>query len=58
MGFFQNQSPSYKKIATFWVMSAKQEETRQKRLNILISDSENEMKIAELRRAEPKSKIN
>ena len=44
--FFQSQPPSYKKVATFWVISAKKEETRLHRLNILIEDSENQRKLA------------
>jgi len=37
--FFEAQPPSYRKLAAWWVMSAKKEETRQKRLARLISDS-------------------
>ena len=37
--FFQNQPPGYRKLATFWVMSAKKDETRLRRLKQLISDS-------------------
>jgi uncharacterized protein YdeI (YjbR/CyaY-like superfamily) len=37
--YWQAQSPSYRKNATFWVMSAKREETRQRRLAKLIEDS-------------------
>lgn len=33
--FFQAQSPSYRRAATFWVMSARREETRRRRLLIL-----------------------
>lgn len=43
--FFQNQAPYYRKLATNWVMSAKQEATRQKRIEKLISESENERKV-------------
>jgi uncharacterized protein YdeI (YjbR/CyaY-like superfamily) len=43
--FFQKQAPYYQKIATKWVMSAKQESTRQSRLERLIKDSENARKI-------------
>jgi uncharacterized protein YdeI (YjbR/CyaY-like superfamily) len=39
-GFFQTQSPTYRKQALWWVVSAKKEETRQKRLSALIADSE------------------
>jgi uncharacterized protein YdeI (YjbR/CyaY-like superfamily) len=38
--FFQAQAPSYQRTALWWVMSAKKEETRQKRLATLIEDSE------------------
>ena len=37
--FFRGQAPWYQRTATFWVASAKQEETRQRRLATLISDS-------------------
>jgi uncharacterized protein YdeI (YjbR/CyaY-like superfamily) len=37
--YFQSLAPSYKKISTHWVMSAKQEATRIKRLHQLISES-------------------
>jgi uncharacterized protein YdeI (YjbR/CyaY-like superfamily) len=37
--FFQAQPPSYRKAASWWVVSAKQEQTRLKRLEQLISDS-------------------
>ena len=38
--FFEKQAPWYRKTATWWVMSAKREETRQKRLEKLIRESE------------------
>jgi uncharacterized protein YdeI (YjbR/CyaY-like superfamily) len=38
--FFQAQPPSYRKTAAWWVVSAKREETRRKRLATLIADSE------------------
>ena len=38
--YFQSLAPSYKKPSSNWVMNAKQETTRQKRLNELIADSE------------------
>ena len=37
--FFQKQPPGYRRIATWWVMSAKRSETRERRLGILIADS-------------------
>ena len=44
--FFQAQPPGYRKMATFWVMSAKREETRQRRLAQLIDDSANARRLA------------
>jgi uncharacterized protein YdeI (YjbR/CyaY-like superfamily) len=41
---------SYKRPATWWVISAKQEETRQRRLDELIRDSEAGRKIKQLKR--------
>ncbi|GAB2813390.1 YdeI/OmpD-associated family protein [Ferruginibacter profundus] len=38
--YFQSLAASYKKISTHWVMSAKQETTRLKRLHEIIKDSE------------------
>jgi uncharacterized protein YdeI (YjbR/CyaY-like superfamily) len=37
--FFQAQAPSYRKMIGWWVVSAKQEPTRQKRLQKLIEES-------------------
>ena len=37
--FFQAQAPWYRKTAIWWVISAKREETRRKRLAALIKDS-------------------
>lgn len=48
--FFNQQAPYYKKIVTHWVMSAKQEKTRIRRLNTLIEDSENHLKVKHLRK--------
>ncbi|WNG43648.1 bacteriocin-protection protein [Archangium minus] len=39
--FFQAQAPWYQRSATHWVVSAKKEETRLKRLTTLIEDSAN-----------------
>jgi uncharacterized protein YdeI (YjbR/CyaY-like superfamily) len=38
--YFQSLAPSYKKLSTYWVMSAKQETTQEKRLAQLIADCE------------------
>ncbi len=43
--YFQSMPPSYQKPALWWVVSAKQEETRLHRLNTLINDSEEGRKI-------------
>ena len=43
--FFQSQPPGYQRIASFWIMSAKQEETRLRRLDRLISDSEKGLRV-------------
>lgn len=37
--FFQSEPPSIRKVCIFWVMSAKQEETRLRRLDSLIESS-------------------
>jgi uncharacterized protein YdeI (YjbR/CyaY-like superfamily) len=37
--FFQSQAPSYRRAASWWVMSAKRPETRQRRLATLIDAS-------------------
>jgi uncharacterized protein YdeI (YjbR/CyaY-like superfamily) len=37
--FFTSQAPSYQRVARFFVMGAKKEETRDRRLEILIRDS-------------------
>jgi len=49
--FFQTQPPWYRRTATFWVISAKKEETRQRRLSRLIADSERGQAIEPLRRS-------
>jgi uncharacterized protein YdeI (YjbR/CyaY-like superfamily) len=45
---FLSMPPSYQKTAIFWVMSAKQDATRQKRLDTLIKDSNAGQKIKPL----------
>lgn len=37
--FFESQPPSYRRLAMWWIVSAKQEETRMKRLRKLIESS-------------------
>jgi uncharacterized protein YdeI (YjbR/CyaY-like superfamily) len=46
---FQLQPPYYRKTVAHWVMSAKKGETRLKRLNRLIKDSGEGLKIKEMR---------
>ncbi len=43
--FFQAQPPGYRRLVTWWVISAKREETQMKRLAILIEDSEQGRRI-------------
>lgn len=47
--YFSNQlAPSFRKVSIHWVMSAKQEETKLRRLKILIDSCEQEQKIPAL----------
>lgn len=46
--FFEELAPGYTKTSIHWVMSAKQEATRQRRLKTLIESCENEEKIPPL----------
>ena len=47
--WFSSRPPSYRNSATFWVVSAKRPETRERRLGQLIADSAAGRKIAALR---------
>jgi uncharacterized protein YdeI (YjbR/CyaY-like superfamily) len=49
---FGAQPPGYRKIATRWVMNAKQETTRERRLELLIKDSAAGRRIGLLSRPE------
>jgi uncharacterized protein YdeI (YjbR/CyaY-like superfamily) len=44
--FFREQPPGYQKLLTFWVMQAKKEETRLRRLERLIKDSSEGKRIS------------
>lgn len=44
--FFMKQAPSYKKVITHWIMSAKQEKTRQSRLEKTIKESGQQKRVA------------
>ncbi len=46
--FFESQAPYYQRTASFWVMSAKKEETRLKRLGVLIEYSAKGEKVPPL----------
>lgn len=48
--FFQSQPPSYRKTAIWLIVSAKREETKQKRLDELIAESEKGNRIKQLTR--------
>ena len=54
--FFQAMPPWYQKTSAFWIMSARLEQTRLKRLDILIKDSENGRKIGPLKWSDKKKK--
>ena len=47
---FQSETPGYRRTATWWVISAKREDTRDRRLGILIAESEAGRRIPQLRR--------
>lgn len=48
--FFEAQAPWYRRTAAHWVMSAKRDETRRRRLSLLIEHSKNGERIPPLRR--------
>ncbi len=48
--FWDASPPSYRKMAAFYVTSAKREETRRKRLADLIADSANGLRLKQMRR--------
>lgn len=48
--FFREMAPGYTRTSVHWVMSAKLEDTRQKRLKILIESCEKQEKIPTLQR--------
>jgi uncharacterized protein YdeI (YjbR/CyaY-like superfamily) len=43
--FFRSQAPWYQRVTTYWVISAKREETKLKRLSELIGHSQNHRRI-------------
>lgn len=46
--FYQSQAPWYRRTSSFWVMSARQEETRMRRLDHLISHSAKGERVPQL----------
>jgi uncharacterized protein YdeI (YjbR/CyaY-like superfamily) len=56
--FFQSQPPWYRRTASWWVVSAKKEETREKRLSALIAHSLAEKTIPPLTRKKSVRKRN
>lgn len=51
--FFEAQPPGYRRLATWWVISAKRPETRARRLATLIADSASAQRIGPMRRRAP-----
>jgi uncharacterized protein YdeI (YjbR/CyaY-like superfamily) len=52
--YFASQPPSYRKAAVWWVVSAKQEATRERRLARLIDDCTSERRLAQFVSAAPR----
>ncbi len=52
--FFRSQAHSYQRVTTWWVITAKKEETRLKRLSILIEHSQHRRTLPHLTRAKKK----
>lgn len=48
--FFQTQPPSYRRAATWWVASAKRDETQQRRFATLVADSADGRRLAQFSR--------
>jgi uncharacterized protein YdeI (YjbR/CyaY-like superfamily) len=49
--FFEAQPAGYRRTATWWVVSAKRTETRERRLETLVADSAAGLRLAQLRRS-------
>jgi uncharacterized protein YdeI (YjbR/CyaY-like superfamily) len=47
--FFRSQAPWYQRVTAYWVISAKKEETKLKRLSVLIDHSQNRRTLPQLR---------
>jgi len=48
--FFESQAPWYRRTAAWWVISAKREQTRQRRFEQLVEDCAAGLRIRHLRR--------
>src|SRR2546425_929731 len=46
--FFRSQAPWYQRVTTYWVISAKREETKLKRFSLLIENSQDRRSIRQL----------
>ena len=46
--FFRAQPPWYQRVTTYWVITAKKEETKRKRLSLLIEKSQNRRSMRQL----------
>jgi uncharacterized protein YdeI (YjbR/CyaY-like superfamily) len=55
--FWEEQPPGYRKAATWWVVTAKREETRLRRLGRLIEDSANGRRVAQLTSPPPADRL-
>src|SRR5205814_8152606 len=53
--FFEAQAPSYRMTASYWVMSAKRDETKVRRLEKLIEHSRKGVRITPFGRPTPRS---
>lgn len=51
--YFQSVAPGYRRLATWWVVSAKKKETQERRLTKLIEDSRAGRPIGQMTRKEP-----
>jgi uncharacterized protein YdeI (YjbR/CyaY-like superfamily) len=52
--FFRSQAPWYQRVTTYWLISAKREETKLKRLSSLIEHSQNRRTLPQLTRVKKK----
>ena len=54
--FFRSQAPWYQRVTTYWVISAKREDTKLKRLSLLIDHSQHRRTLPQLIPAKRKKK--